>query len=309
MTYGDRAFLDRIYPMAEKLLEFCETRLNSDGFIEGIADDWTFIDWSDIDKVGAVCAEQMLLIHAYKVMAEMSGVLGGSLRESLLAKSEELKARVNEFYWNADRGAFIDSYKSGKANVTRHANIFAVMYGISSESQAKSILKNVLQNDEITKITTPYFAGYELDALAKLGEFDCIEEKISSYWGGMIDLGATTVWEEYNPENKGIEHYGMYGGKYEKSLCHAWGAGPIYLFGRYYLGVYPTSAGYETFAVEPNLGGLSEVRGVVPINGGTVSVELNKNKLAVLATKSGGTLVWQGKTYSLAPGEALLIEY
>ena len=239
----------------------------------------------------------------------MSGVLGGSLRESLLAKSEELKARVNEFYWNADRGAFIDSYKSGKANVTRHANIFAVMYGISSESQAKSILKNVLQNDEITKITTPYFAGYELDALAKLGEFDCIEEKISSYWGGMIDLGATTVWEEYNPENKGIEHYGMYGGKYEKSLCHAWGAGPIYLFGRYYLGVYPTSAGYETFAVEPNLGGLSEVRGVVPINGGTVSVELNKNKLAVLATKSGGTLVWQGKTYSLAPGEALLIEY
>lgn len=309
MTYGDRAFLDRIYPMAEKLLEFCETRLNSDGFIEGIADDWTFIDWSDIDKVGAVCAEQMLLIHAYKVMAEMSGVLGGSFKESLLAKSEELKARVNEFYWNEDRGAFIDSYRSGRANVTRHANIFAVMYGIASESQAKSILRKVLQNDEITKITTPYFAGYELDALAKLGEFDCIEEKISSYWGGMIDLGATTVWEEYNPENKGIEHYGMYGGKYEKSLCHAWGAGPIYLFGRYYLGVYPTSAGYETFAVEPNLGGLSEVRGVVPINGGTVTVELNKNKLAVLATKSGGMLVWQGKTYSLAPGETLLVEY
>ena len=37
MTYGDRNFLKNIYPMAKKLLEFCETRLNEDGFIEGRA--------------------------------------------------------------------------------------------------------------------------------------------------------------------------------------------------------------------------------------------------------------------------------
>jgi len=26
----------------------------------------------------------------------------------------------------------------------------------------------------------------------------------------------------------------MYGRKYGKSLCHAWGAAPLYLLGRYY---------------------------------------------------------------------------
>jgi hypothetical protein len=29
----------------------------------------------------------------------------------------------------------------------------------------------------------------------------------------------------------------MYGRPFGKSLCHAWGASPIYLLGKYYLGV------------------------------------------------------------------------
>lgn len=56
----------------------------------------------------------------------------------------------------------------------------------------------------------------------------------------MLDLGATTVWEEYNPNLSGAQHYEMYGNKYGKSLCHAWGVSPIYLLGKYYLGVTPT---------------------------------------------------------------------
>ena len=107
---------------------------------------------------------------------------------------------------------------------------------------------------------------------------------------------------------KGIEHYAMYGGKYEKSLCHAWGAGPIYLFGRYYLGVYATSVGYETFNVEPKLCGLNEICGTVPVGEGAVTVELNDKRLSVLATRSGGTLIWNKKSYGLKPNVPLTIE-
>lgn len=182
------------------------------------------------------------------------------------------------------------------------------MYDIATEEQVKSIIKNVLQNDKVEKITTPYFEGYELDALARLGMLSNVEGTLESYWGGMLKLGAQTIWEEYDPEMQGIQHYAMYGGKYEKSLCHAWGATPIYLFGRYYLGVYPTSPGYETFTVEPNLGGLTELCGTVPINDATVTVELNKKRLYVTATKAGGTLLWKNKEYSLVPNVTLLIE-
>lgn len=309
MTYGRREFIDRILPMARELLQFCETRLREDGFVVGRqgdyrhkTGDWTFIDWSpDLDKTGAVCAEQMLLCAAYATMARLTG------ETSYAEKSEALKTRINEYYWRAERGAFIDSFESGRENVTRHANIFAIMYGIATPEQCKIILERVLKNDDVPKITTPYFRGYELDALAMLGELEEVERVIAEYWGAMIKLGATTVWEQFDPNNKGVEHYAMYGYRYGKSLCHAWGATSIYLFGRYYLGVYPTEPGYASFRVEPNPGGLGSFEGEVLIPGGSVSVSLRDGKLRVLSDCPGGTLAWGGCEYAIVPGEPIEI--
>ena len=307
MTYGNAEYLKQMYPMICALLAFCETRLNKDGFVEGIGNDWTFIDWSEIDKTGAVCAEQILLAATYKYMALITETVGAE-DCGYLAKSEAMMEKINAYYWDAEKGAYIDSFTSGKRNVTRHANIFAIMYGLVTAEQTESILKNVLKNDAITKITTPYFEGYELDVLAKLGEYGAIEDMLTSYWGGMLALGAKTVWEEFDPTLEGVAHYGMYGGKFQKSLCHAWGAGPIYLFGRYYLGVYPTAPGYKTFRVEPNLGGLERIEGVVPANGAEVRVSLDASALRVTATRDGGTLLWDGKEYALTKDVELVIE-
>ena len=306
MTYGDVDFLNRIYPMASKLVDFCEKRLDANGFVVGNDDDWTFIDWAEIDMEGAVCAEQMLLIQAYRAMAEISEATGKSAEE-YKEKAELLKKKVNEYFWNDDIGAFIDSFESGKNNVTRHANIFAVMYEIATKEQKEKIRENVLKNDNVSKITTPYFEGFELDVLCKLGEFEKVEEMLNSYWGGMLKEGADTLWEEYNPDLEGSEHYSMYGEPYGKSMCHAWGAGPVYLFGRYYLGVYPTSSGFKTFEVRPNLGGLNKISGVVPVGEGTVEISLDSEKLCVKADVSGGTLIWKDERYEIIPGEDITL--
>ncbi len=305
-THGDVAFLKQIYSKAVQLMKFCETRLNSDGFIEGAPADWTFIDWSSIDKTGAVAAEQMLCVKAYESMSKIAEVIGENGQE-WAEKSALMKQRIDKFFWDEEKGAYIDSYSSGKRNVTRHANIFAIMFKIADAEKVESIVKNVIKNDDITKITTPYFEGYELDVLASLGDFGFIEDMLDSYWGGMIRLGATTIWEGYDPTQSGARHYQMYWQRYDKSLCHAWGSTPIYLFGRYYLGVYPTSVAYETFSVEPRLGGLKEIEGIVPICGGEVRVEMNKTKVKVTATKSGGTLILSGKEYALPENEAVEI--
>ena len=306
-AHGDKSFLSQIYKKAVSLMRFCETRLNSDGFIEGAPADWTFIDWSDIDKTGAVAAEQMLCIKAYEALGNIASVVGES-GEEWLEKSALMKQRIDKFFWDREKGAYIDSYASGKRNVTRHANIFAIMFDIADEEKTASIVKNVIKNDSITKITTPYFEGYELDVLARLGDFEFIESMLDSYWGGMIRLGATTIWEGYDPTQSGARHYQMYWQRYDKSLCHAWGSTPIYLFGRYYLGVYPTSAAYETFTVEPHLGGLKEIEGTVPLPHGEVRVEMNKTRVKVTATKSGGKLILSGKEYPLPENETVEIK-
>jgi alpha-L-rhamnosidase len=219
-----------------------------------------------------------------------------------------MKEKINELYWDEEKGAFIDDFKSGKRNVTRHANIFALLFDYTSPSRKESIIKNVIYNDNITKITTPYFEFFELDAMCRIGDFKYMTDMLFSYWGGMLNLGATTIWEEFDPTKSGIEHYEMYGGKYEKSLCHAWGASPIYLLGKYALGVRPTDVGYKSFEVVPNLMCFKNFEGKVPTPTSEIYVKATKDEISVLAGIDGGVLVLGDKRYTIVKDEMLTIK-
>ncbi len=249
---GDLEFIRMIYPKMESLMRYCMEQTDEQGFLYGREGDWVYIDWAEMDKEGTLCAEQMLLARSYEAMAAVRRLLGLG-EEEFVQKKEMLLSRIRRFFWDEEKGAFIDSYQSGRRKVTRHANIFAIIFGFADSAETGSILENVLLNEEIPTITTPYFKFYELEALAMLGRFDVVMESIRSYWGGMLEQGASTFWEEYKPGQPEEEQYGMYGDKYGKSLCHAWGASPIYLIGRYCMGVRPTSAAYDTFEAAPQL--------------------------------------------------------
>ena len=133
-------------------------------------------------------------------------------------------------------------------------------------------MEHVMLNDKIEKITTPYMRFYELETLCTMGYQSKVLDEMKDYWGGMLKEGATTFWEKYNPTEKGTQHLAMYGRPYGKSLCHAWGASPIYLIGKYFLGVQPTKPGYERYTIKPSLGGLEWMEGDVPTPFGKIHV-------------------------------------
>ena len=305
----DREFVSEIYPDMLSMMKFIEGRLDKDGMYTTRNGDWVFIDWSAFDpKEGPLCAEQMLLSRAYAAMSSCAELLCDTVTAvRCKERAEYVKDRVNKLYWDNDKGAFVDDYTSGRRNVTRHANIFALLYDLTDEDRKKSIIENVIYNKDITPITTPYFEYYELDAMCTIGDFKYVTDMLNSYWGSMLRLGATSIWEEFDPTKNGVEHYSMYGDKYGKSLCHAWGASPIYLLGKYALGVRPTSAGYETFDVVPNLMGFEFIDGKVPVLDGEVSVFMNDNEINVLTDKDGGTLVYNGKRYEIEKNKELKI--
>ena len=306
---GDRRFIEVYYPRLKALYDFINGRINEAGYVCARHGDWIFIDWSDMDKGGDLCAEQILFWQCRNAMAAMAEVVGEESAGYRKA-ADTLKRRIMQDFWREERGGFVDCYTTGRENITRHANIFAILYDFVSEKRARKITRMVLENDEITHITTPYFEFFELCALCKMGKLTVAQKKIESYWGGMIKLGATSIWEQYIPEHEGIEHYGMYGHKYGCSLCHAWGGGPIYLLGRYCLGVYPTSVGYETYAVEPARGMYRYIDGKTPLpEGGEVSVKMDAHSCTVTTTRAGGTLILKGKTYALPVGEPFTVTY
>lgn len=294
----DKRFLEMVYPKMESMMELFRSQTDENGFIRGRERDWIYIDWANIDKEGAVCAEQILLLKCCKTMIFCGNLLGKQVK-AYEERQAFLEKQIKKFFWDEEKGAFIDSYESGKRNVTRHANIFAILFDLADKKEEQQIIDNVLLNPKIEQITTPYFKFFELDVWGKLGYLKNIWEALGDYWGSMLEKGAVTFWEEYVPKQEAPEQYSMYGDPFGKSLCHAWGASPIYLLGRYFLGVRPLTPGYETFAVEPHLEYFKELDCLVPVKNGAVRIKYKDGRLEVETDRDGGVLVLDGEEVAL----------
>jgi len=124
----------------------------------------------------------------------------------------------------------------------------------------------------------------------------------------MLKEGATTFWEKYDPNEKGVQHLAMYNRSYGKSLCHAWGASPIYLLGKYYLGVKPTAAGYMSFEIRPELGDLQWIEGSVPTPNGSIKVYKDLKTIKVKASEGQGYLFIKAKKPKTTAGKLEKVE-
>jgi len=297
---GDKSFIQQNYDRMQSLMQYVLGRRNRDGLLEGLPGDWIFIDWAaGLSKKGEVSFEQLLFARSLETMALCARIInddkGAETYDKLAA---DLKKKLFDLYWNDRKKALVHSRVDGKQtdNVTRYSNMFAIFFDYFTEQQKQEVKHSVLMNDQVQKITTPYMRFYELEALCAMGEQGYVMQEMKNYWGGMLKLGATSFWEEYDPSKKGADHYAMYGREFGKSLCHAWGASPIYLLGKYYLGVKPTSAGYSTYLIEPELGGLEWMEGKVPTPGGEIEVSVSTRQIRVKGATGTGILKFKSKT-------------
>jgi hypothetical protein len=297
---GDKSFVKQLYPRMQSMMDFCLSRRDKNGLLQGLPGDWVFIDWADgLSKKGEVSFEQLLFCRSLETMNLCAGIMNdkaGAARYKQLAAA--LKTKLFQYYWNNQKHALVHSRVNGKQtdNVTRYANMFAIFFNYFNEAQKQEVKKSVLLNDKIQKITTPYMHFYELEALCAMGEQRYVLNQMKDYWGGMLKLGATTFWEAYDPAQKGAEHYAMYGREFGKSLCHAWGASPIYLLGKYYLGVKPTAPAYSMYTVTPKLGGLQWIEGSVPTPHGDIHVRCDTRQIKVSAETGTGILHFGSST-------------
>jgi alpha-L-rhamnosidase len=290
---GDFAFIRQYYDRAVSLMDFCLKQRNGEGLVEGRPQDWVFVDWADFQNTGAVSTEQILLARGLEAMGLFASLMGDdAAAASYGALAEEIKESTLRLFWDDTKGGLLHHRVNGETmpTLTKHANMFAMTYNYLSPEQRASVIQNVMLNPDVPRIETPYMRFHELAALCESGEHDYVRREMLSYWGGMIELGATSFWEEYDPSLQGETHYGMYGMPFGKSLCHAWGASPIYLLGKYFLGVTPASPGYGTYRIAPNLGGLTHMKGTVPIGEGYVSIEMDLATIRIESTSGKGIL-------------------
>ena len=139
------------------------------------------------------------------------------------------------------------------------------------------------------KRMSTFYGYYVLQARAKAGDYQGCLDCIRTYWGGMLDLGATTFWEDFNldwtanaagidelvpPGKKDIHgDFGNYCYKgLRHSLCHGWASGPTPWLTEHVLGIQIVNPGCKAIKIEPHLGDLKWVEGTFPTPFGILKV-------------------------------------
>ena len=268
--YGDKAYLAQQKDYMDKLLR--NVIKNIDGNKEAYKAG-RFIDWPTNDKPDAIHAGlQALTIRALEAGADIAGwlsdeQLGKECREAV----SRLRTYVPDPKWNKEAAALL-----------------AIQDLINPAVAAGIILKDG------AKDFTSFMGYYMLEALAKNGDYDDALQMISDYWGRMIDLGATTFWEDFNytdsqnaaridefvPEGKFDIHAD--GGAYcyvglRHSFCHGWASGPTSWLSQHVLGIEPAEPGFKKVRINPHLATLNWAEGTFPTPLGIIKVKHTKD--------------------------------
>ncbi len=314
---GDEAFVQEMYPRMKTLMDYCLGRVNAEGMAEGQPDDWIFVDWVDfpMHKRGVLAFEQILFWKALETMAMVAPLASPQEWKAESAYyqklADALRKKVKTLFWDEGKKAFLHAIEDGQMNpqITKFPNMFAILYDFVPEEDKEKLMQTVMLNKKIEPITTPYMRFYELAALCQMGYQDEVLPEIKGYWGGMLREGATSFWEKYNPEESGTQHLAMYGRPYGKSLCHAWGASPVYLLGKYFLGVNPTKPGYTEYEIKPTLGGLEWMEGEVPTPFGKICVKMDAHNVTVKSDGGRGILFINGECIEIPARKEIIYTY
>ena len=150
---------------------------------------------------------------------------------------------------------------------------------------------DILEKDPFSGITT-FIGCYVLFAKENRKALELLKK----YWGGMLAMGATSFWEDFDlawlaedPQkldempiaNRKNIHSDFGGYCYQglrHSLCHGWAAGPAMWLQRQILGVTPKTPGFTEITFNPDLCGLEFAEGAIPTPHGVITVRLEKDK-------------------------------
>ena len=128
----------------------------------------------------------------------------------------------------------------------------------------------------------------------KAGYAKDMVQLLRDYWGGMLERGAVTFWEEYDPKQPKETQYDMYGDRFGKSLCHAWAASPVYFLAKYVAGLESLAPGGTRFRVEPHTELIPRIDCTLPLGEGCVHIVWDESFVQVETDCEGGVLRMNG---------------
>lgn len=232
----------------------------------GRTDAGDLVDWPPVERDGFDFREVNTVINAFHhrtlvLMARIARVVGRTEDAGSFAdEAERVHRRFNDVFFDAVHGVYVDGEGSG--HVSQHGNLFPLAFGLVPPERRATVVAYVKSRGIACSV---YPVQYLLEGLFEAREAGhavglMVGGGLRS-WRNMLDHGATLTWEAWDQSLKPNQDWN-----------HAWGAAPANIIPRYVLGVRPLEPGYGRVLIDPQLGDLAEVRGVVPTIRGSIHV-------------------------------------
>ncbi len=232
-----------------------------------------FLDWPTKGNDKVIHAGlQALLIWAFDSGAFLCDIIN---EKNVAEKCRETVEKLKQH--NPDAGE------------NKQANALKSLAGLDNPQKINDEVLAVNPYDDVST----FYGYYVLEARAKAGDYKGTLDLIRKYWGGMIEMGATTFWEDFDlkwmenatrinelPEKGKKDIHKDYGNYCYKglrhSLCHGWAGGPTAWLSEHILGFKPLAPGCKKLLIDPHLGDLDWAEGTLPTPYGVVTVSHKK---------------------------------
>jgi alpha-L-rhamnosidase len=271
MHNGDLEYLAVNQEYTFDLLGVLRTKIDENG--KEKLDGNRFLDWPTSPNKNAIHAGlQSMMVMTFNAGAEIADILG---KTELASEYRQTVDLLNQHIPDPNGN------KSGGA-----------LLALSGLVDPVEINKDLLAVDPLSGVST-FYGFYVLQARALAGDYQGAMDVIRNYWGAMLDLGATTFWEDFDlewaknagridempaPDHDDIHaDYGNYcyvGLRH--SLCHGWASGPTTWLSQHVLGIQVIEPGCKAVKIEPHLGDLEWVEGSYPTPFGAIKVRHEK---------------------------------
>lgn len=225
---GDRATAEDLWPVATRQIEIALRQFSPEWIydMDKKPQYWLVFDWKDdYDRQASM---QGLTVFALRHSYELAKLLG---KEKEVADWNRVadkiaKAARNQFY-DKKRGVMV----SGKdKQVSYLSQVWMVLSGVLNQKESVKALTTVMAMPDAVYPGCPYAYHYVVEALLKCGMQQEARKLVLDYWGSMVQQGADTFWEVYDPNNDAQSPYGFFP---INSYCHAWSCTPVYFINKY----------------------------------------------------------------------------
>ena len=263
---GQTDFLEEIYQPSIDYLKLWN--MGEDGLVEHRKGTMEWTDWGKNQDVAII--ENAWYYRALCTMQTIADILGKTDDADFLHERISLiQEHFNETFWNGE--AYY--YETANELPDDRAQALAVLAGLAGEEKYEAILA-VFQ--EITN-ASPYMEFFVEQAMFEMGYASEALERMKAQYDTFVQDEWTTLGEffESNVAHMKPEEVKLY---FNPSHNHAWSSGPLVLLEGFGAGVYPTSSGYETWQVVPQMGTMEAIDSVVPTVIGKISVQISRTE-------------------------------